>query len=140
MKLKNEIGVREINNFEECVTYPIHLSLKRVLKENLTLSSSKHTAYFDAEKIKFPLRLRVWKKGDTFRPLGMVGKKKISDLLIDNKVSIVEKEKVFVLESDQKIIWVVGYRSSEHFKINSTTMNKAPIGPNASASHCKDGN
>ncbi|WP_299128966.1 tRNA lysidine(34) synthetase TilS [uncultured Winogradskyella sp.] len=83
------------------------------LKEN-----SKNIIFVDAEKLKFPLELRLWKKGDVFQPLGMTGKKKISKYLKDEKLSPVEKEDTWVLKSDNDIIWVVGRRADERFKVS----------------------
>ena len=78
-------------------------------------------AYFNFDKLLFPLKLRRWKKGDRFVPFGMSGSKLVSDFLIDEKVSLFEKENVWVLLSDEKIIWLVGYRASNMFKIKPDT-------------------
>lgn len=80
-----------------------------------------NVAMLDFARLQFPLKWRQWQAGDTFYPLGMKGSKKVSDLLIDNKVSLVDKAKVTVLTSGEEIIWVVGHRLDERFKLNEST-------------------
>lgn len=76
----------------------------------------------DAEKLVFPLILRPWKTGDYFCPLGKdAKKKKISKYLIEQKMPVHEKEKVWVLESNQKIIWVLGMRADDRFKMKASS-------------------
>jgi tRNA(Ile)-lysidine synthase len=76
---------------------------------------------FDMAKISFPLTIRTWQHGDKFHPLGMTKQKKVSDLLIDTKVPINLKEEVKVLLSNNEIVWVMGHRISDQFKITATT-------------------
>lgn len=86
-----------------------------------------NVALIDADKLQFPMRLRRWKEGDWFVPLGMSGRKKLSDYLIDKKVSIAEKKRQFVLISGDDIVWVVGRRLDDRFCITRTTENVLKI-------------
>lgn len=76
---------------------------------------------FDFDKIKFPLTLSRWQQGNWFIPLGMKGKKKISDYLIDRKIPLHLKKVIFTLTSGDSIIWVVGHRIDDRFKITPST-------------------
>jgi tRNA(Ile)-lysidine synthase len=77
--------------------------------------------YIDAEKLKEGFRIRKWEQGDWFIPLGMKGKKKLSDFFIDEKFSIRQKENTFVLVSGNEIAAVLGSRVDERFKLDAGT-------------------
>ena len=80
-------------------------------------------ALFDKKKLQYPLRLRRWREGDSFVPFGMEGRKKVGDFLTDQKVPVVERKHQFVLLSGEDIIWVVGRRIDDRYKIESKTKN-----------------
>ena len=78
-------------------------------------------ACFDADKLSFPLKLRKWQEGDVFHPIGMKGRKKISDYFIDNKFSLTDKENAWLLVSGDDIIWLIGHRMDDRYKITKAT-------------------
>jgi tRNA(Ile)-lysidine synthase len=78
-------------------------------------------ACLDLDELTFPLHLRKWEKGDWFMPLGLKGRKKISDFFINQKVSLADKEKTWLLVSGEDIVWVVGKRIDNRFRITSKT-------------------
>lgn len=88
---------------------------------NFEIPSDPLIACIDTEKISFPLIIRKWKSGDHFYPLGMKHRKKLSDHFIDNKYSRFDKENILILESDGKIIWIIGDRIDNRFRITDTT-------------------
>jgi tRNA(Ile)-lysidine synthase len=102
----------------EAVGVPIKLTGH--LCETLSLEkSNKNVEFFNFSMLTFPLKLRKWKNGDKIRPLGMKGNKKVSDILIDSKISILEKENIYVLESNNDIVWVIGILINEKYKVDN---------------------
>jgi tRNA(Ile)-lysidine synthase len=87
------------------------------------ISTSSVVASLDADKIKFPLTWRYWQPGDSFYPLGMENRKKLSDFLIDRKISLADKNGISVIESEGEIVWVVGHRLDNRFKITPETQS-----------------
>ncbi|MEO8087054.1 MAG: tRNA lysidine(34) synthetase TilS [Bacteroidota bacterium] len=103
-----------------------HLSLNSIhkpVKTKYTIPASANTYVLDKDKLKFPLIIRKWEKGDAFYPLGMTRRKKISDFLTDKKVSRPDKEKTCVLLSGEEIICLVGHRIDDRFKVTEKTKN-----------------
>ena len=112
---KNEFFISE--NDKEII-HPIHLKFNSTKKMgNSTLSE----VYVDKDKITYPLQLRKWREGDVFQPFGMKGKKKLSKFFKDEKLSLVAKENCWVLCSNAKIVWLVGLRLDDRFKIGPET-------------------
>jgi tRNA(Ile)-lysidine synthase len=82
---------------------------------------SPRVAALDVSRLEFPLVLRRWKQGDYFYPFGMKGKKKVSKYFKDEKIPVTEKERVWILLSGDKVVWVVGYRLDNRFRITAQT-------------------
>lgn len=91
------------------------------LEGEMETDKSKENAMLDFDKLQFPLVLKKWQPGDRIIPLGMDKPKKISDLLVDLKVPLIQKKQVLVLWSGDEIAWVVGRRISENFKCGANT-------------------
>ena len=118
------------NNYQEEYFQILKLSDSQILKfsdfvkdENFRLIKDPSLgAQFDMEKINFPLKLRHWKKGDRFKPLGMKGSKLLSDFFNDLGFSTYQKQNVWIMEdSNGLILWIVGYRINDKIKISETT-------------------
>ena len=111
---------KKISHIPQYISSPLPLQFS-VHKKPLNISRDSHMAEIDAAKISFPLTIRKWNAGDCFVPLGMKGKKKASDFLVDYKTPLNEKRSVYVMESEGEIVWLIGYRISEKVKVTDQT-------------------
>jgi len=85
------------------------------------ISVAKSMAYLDADKLLFPLTIRHPRKGDNFIPFGMHGRKLISDYCIDCKMNAMEKEGLWLLCSGRDVVWVIGERIDNRFRVDEMT-------------------
>ncbi len=113
-----------INDLTGSVNEPLHLIFEQFpYHPDFSFAPDKTIAYFDADKLLLPLKLRHWRTGDRFVPFGMHGSKLLSDFFSDEKINRFERENLWLLFSDKKIIWVTGHRSSNHFRVTGKTKN-----------------
>jgi tRNA(Ile)-lysidine synthase len=120
--VKHSQDYYEINGVEDLLKVPGIKSAEIInTGPGYRIPRKKSVASIDTEKIKFPLIIRGWKRGDFFYPLGMKQKKKLSDYFIDRKYSLVKKENALIIESEGKIVWIIGERIDERFKVTVST-------------------
>lgn len=91
------------------------------IPDNYFIPVEKSTACLDSSAVSFPLVIRTWQPGDYFYPLGMKQKKKLSDYFIDSKYSVHEKGEKLIMESSGEIVWIIGDRIDNRYRITSTT-------------------
>jgi len=129
---KLEIAENCDNSFLTIIIHSFEDFMKSIVPANITvkeinscemdnLTKSQEHAFFDESKIKFPLYMRTWQKGDKFIPFGMNGNKLLSDFFTDLKLTEQQKKKTFLLTDTKNIIWVVGYRIDNRYKVTSKT-------------------
>jgi tRNA(Ile)-lysidine synthase len=112
MTISSVSGLRDLSLFEKAEIIDV---------DELQISDDPSFAYLDAAMIDFPLSIRKWQKGDFFHPLGMKGSKKVSDFLIDTKTPLPEKDRILVLTMNDKIIWLIGRRIDNRYKVSDST-------------------
>ena len=95
----------------------------KIASVNVIDKLSNQTIYVDLDKLKFPLTVRKKREGDVFYPIGMKGKKKISKYFKDEKFSLIDKENALLMCSGDDIVWVIGYRADNRYKVTETTEN-----------------
>ena len=120
------LSKKEKTNFEEIVIHSItekpNFPLKLTLCNQSDISNQmKNVIFVDENKIQFPLTIRKWKEGDYFYPTGMQGKKKVSKYFKDEKFTLFQKQDAWILESNNQIVWIIGHRADERFKVENTT-------------------
>jgi tRNA(Ile)-lysidine synthase len=99
---------------------PLQFHLENI-SGNYIIKRQEHIAQLDADTLTHPLSIRHWRPGDSFHPLGIKGKKKLSDFFIDEKFSVTEKKECLLLCSGEDIVWVIGKRIDDRFKIKPST-------------------
>ena len=117
---KNVKGVNILN--KETSQVDLKLKIEQVLPSKIEqYKTNKNRIHIDEEALKYPLYVRKWEKGDYFYPIGMEGKKKLSKYFKDEKLSLLDKESIWLLCSENKIVWIIGKRLDNRFKIDKNT-------------------
>lgn len=109
-----------IEEGQTMVLNPVHLKIQEVKDMG---EMAKHVLYTDKKTLKYPLTVRKWEKGDYFHPIGMKGSKKLSKYFKDEKYDIISKSRQWLLCSDNEVVWVIGKRADERFKVSKSTEN-----------------
>ena len=115
------VGMEEILEMEGLWEGAVSLNFRLLDRPPAHLDMGAHIAILDAEKLKWPLTVRPWREGDRFVPFGMTGMKKVQDFFTDMKLNRIEKESVRILCSGNQIIWIIGMRLDDRFKVADTT-------------------
>ena len=123
IETKNELEYKIGDGTNE-ITEPVHLIFKSLEDiPGFQISKAADIIHVDADLLQFPLTIRKWRKGDTFQPFGMTQSKKVSDFFIDSKINLFEKEEAWLLISGEKIVWIIGLRIDNRFRITDKTHN-----------------
>lgn len=109
---------------DEEILVPVHLKITRFDRNSdFQISKNSNCIHIDENKLKYPLYLRHWNEGDYFYPFGMNQRKKLSDFFTDQKMNIFEKKQCWLLTSEQDIVWIMGIRIDNRFRITESTTN-----------------
>lgn len=100
------------------VKFPLKMEFCNV--DDISVQAS-NVIFVDVDKLHFPLEIKRWEEGDFFYPIGMNGKKKLSKFFKDEKFSLLDKSNIWLLCSENQIVWVIGKRQDERFKVEETT-------------------
>lgn len=133
---RNKILITKVNDEDVHSFFPKHIKIETatietpygnlnfrfIEKAALKFENNQNVAFIDYESLKEPLLIDLWQDGDKIQPLGMSGKKKISDILIDQKVSLPDKKRVMILKSGGENVWLIGHKFSNSFKIKEDTI------------------
>lgn len=132
LKNRNELILSEINSNEIQESFTIDENQTEIIKPikicfdkvNVITEASKNTIFVDADLLKYPLTIKKWEEGESFQPMGMQGKqKKLSKYFKDEKIALIDKQNQWILQSENKIVWIIGLRQDERFKVNHKTKN-----------------
>jgi len=132
VKDRKKLFVSQLNQKDDKIFYiekndielfePFDIFMQKYPAEDFQIIKKSNVACIDLDEIEFPLLIRKWRQGDYFQPLGMTGFKKVSDFFIDQKIPIHEKENTWILCSGKKIVWIMGHRIDNRFKISKQTI------------------
>jgi len=125
---KTEVEEEEVAIYKKTdkIKQPVALEVSyyKIKKgEDVKIPALKNVAYLDADKLKFPMKITRWQNGDRFVPLGMWHSKKLSDFFVGEKMSLFDKDNQWILRNKDAIVWVIGRRIDDRFKITKDTKN-----------------
>lgn len=124
---KTDVAYTLFDN-EAMLEEPIPLQIEEIqYREDIQFERDANILYVDKDKLSFPLVIRKWKQGDKFIPFGMKGRKKVSDYFTDRKFNLIEKNAVWLLCSVEDIVWIIGERADDRFKVSSKTRSVLKI-------------
>jgi len=98
-------------------------SIQLIPAEEYQIQRDASIGQFDADKLEFPVIVRPWRQGDRIKPIGLKGSKKVSDVYIDHKLSLQQKDTTLILESNSELVWIAGLATSRDFALGNNTKN-----------------